>query len=70
MTPRPEITDAHIITATMICEQAQLNRRTFNSHLTKGHIEPGAIRLGKAFWTLAQANKYIRKIGKRDLQFK
>lgn len=65
------LTDAHDITAEMLCAQAVLTRSTLERHIRTGLIEAGVLRPGtrKVFWTRTQANKWLRRIGQRDRQF-
>lgn len=68
----PKATDAHEYTAEMLYKQAGICRAVFFQHITEGLLERGAVRQGQAhrrFWTRTQANKWLRRIGKRDRQF-
>jgi hypothetical protein len=68
----PILTDSHEITAEMLCSQGGVCSDTLRNHITAGLIEPGQRRPGvgrRLFWTRTQANKWLRRIGKRDQQF-
>lgn len=66
-----EATDAHEIPLPELLKRANVCRRTLWNHIGLGYLEPGARRPGirGTFWTRGQANKYLRKIGRRDHVF-
>ena len=66
-----EASDSHEIPLGDLLKRADVCRATLWRHIKLGHIEQGARRKGVhgTFWTRGQANKYLRKIGRRDHVF-
>lgn len=63
--------DAYEITTSMLCERIGCTDRAIRNYVARKLIVPGKRRPGVAglFWTVAQANKLLQRIGSRAKRF-
>lgn len=72
MHAEPSISDAYEITMVHLRQRTGLDSSTIRRHVRAGNLVAGTPRRGcgrQVFWTIAMANRFLRRVGKAHLQF-